>query len=168
MKPRKHSLLRRALRHLLRNAIHDVMDHEIHVFGDRSRLHMASSAHMMSTLFNLSSGSITVGEFTFTGHNVSILTGTHDIESRLQARMENVPRSGRDVVIGKGVWIGSNATILGPCNIGDHAVVAAGALVTNDVPAGAIVAGVPARVLRMVDGTLTTLSRQQSDHQQVR
>lgn len=52
------------------------------------------------------------------------------------------------VVIGNDVWIGSRAMILGGVNIGDGAVVGAGAIVTKDVPAYAIVAGVPARIIK--------------------
>jgi maltose O-acetyltransferase len=50
--------------------------------------------------------------------------------------------------IGRDVWIGANAVILGGITIGDGAVVAAGAVVTNDVERGVIVAGNPAREMR--------------------
>jgi acetyltransferase-like isoleucine patch superfamily enzyme len=54
----------------------------------------------------------------------------------------------RPVVIGDRVWIGARATVLKGVTIGDGACVAAGSVVTRDVPAGATVAGVPARVVR--------------------
>ena len=53
---------------------------------------------------------------------------------------------------GKKVWIGANATILPGVTIGDHAIVAAGAVVTKDVPANVIVGGVPAKVIGIVGG----------------
>ena len=53
--------------------------------------------------------------------------------------------------MGKGVWVGSQATILPGVTIGDDAIVAAGAVVARDVPAGAIVAGVPARKIKSID-----------------
>jgi putative colanic acid biosynthesis acetyltransferase WcaB len=51
-------------------------------------------------------------------------------------------------VIGDGVDIGANAVVLGPIQVGDGAVIGAGSVVVKDVPAGAVVAGNPARVLR--------------------
>ena len=49
--------------------------------------------------------------------------------------------------IGKSVWLGSHVTVLPGITIGDGAIVAAGAVVTKDVPAGTTVAGVPAQII---------------------
>ena len=54
------------------------------------------------------------------------------------------------IVLGKNVWVGSNSTILQGVTIGDNAVVAAGAVVTKDVPADTVVGGVPARKLKTI------------------
>ena len=57
----------------------------------------------------------------------------------------------KKVVLGKNVWVGAHATILPGVTIGDNAVIAAGAVVTKDVPANAVVGGVPAKVLKMIE-----------------
>lgn len=115
------------------------------VFGDEGRLKVHKSAQVHNATFNTVSGTITIEAHAFFGHGVSVLTGTHDITKEGAARSRSFPRRGRDVVIEEGAWVASNATILGPCVIGEHAVVAAGAVVTGDVPARTIYAGVPAR-----------------------
>ena len=58
------------------------------------------------------------------------------------------PTSKGDIVIGDGVWVGHGVIILSGVTVGDGAVIAAGAVVTDDVPAHAVAAGVPARVVR--------------------
>ena len=118
------------------------------IFGPAERVTIAEGANVQNALFNVSSGSIRVERDAFFGHGVSLLTGTHDPQVTGPERKHAIPREGRDIVVGEGAWIASNATILGPCRIGAHAVVAAGALVKDDVPDYAVVAGVPARTVR--------------------
>ena len=65
------------------------------------------------------------------------------------AYQDGSPTSKGDVIIGSDVWIGTEAMILSGVNIGHGAVIAARAVVTRDVPPYAIVAGVPARVVRL-------------------
>ncbi|WP_269928684.1 DapH/DapD/GlmU-related protein [Kocuria massiliensis] len=90
-------------------------------------------------------GGVVVGDDTLIGHNVLIATLNHDMDPAYRADMH----PGR-VIIGTRVWIGSAARIMPGVSIGDGAVVAAGALVTQDVPARTVVAGVPAKPLRKV------------------
>lgn len=120
------------------------------VYGDPARLHISPTAVVNNALFNLSSGEITVGDHAFFGHNVSVLTGTHDWTKFGAERQSAVPKSGRDVVIEEGVWVSSNAVIVAPCRIGANAVVGVGALCLGDVDPYTIVAGNPARVLRTI------------------
>ena len=54
------------------------------------------------------------------------------------------------IVLGKNVWVGANATILRGVTIGDNAVVAAGAVVTKDIPADTVAGGVPAKAIRKI------------------
>ena len=56
------------------------------------------------------------------------------------------------MVIRKNAWIGAGATILPGVTVGEDAIVAAGAVVTKDVPSGAILGGVPAKHLKQIEG----------------
>jgi acetyltransferase-like isoleucine patch superfamily enzyme len=66
---------------------------------------------------------------------------------RAGTRIDDQGTDSRAVVIGDDAWLGAHAVVLPGVRIGEGAVVGAGAVVTRDVPAGAIVAGVPARVI---------------------
>ena len=120
------------------------------VYGDPERLHIHPTAVVNNAMFNLSSGEVTIGEYAFFGHNVSVLTGTHDWTKFGAERQVAVPTAGRDVVIEEGAWVSSNATIVGPCRIGAHSVVGVGSLVLRDVEPYTIVAGNPAKVRREI------------------
>jgi glycosyltransferase involved in cell wall biosynthesis/acetyltransferase-like isoleucine patch superfamily enzyme len=120
------------------------------IYGDPDRLHIAPTAIVNNALFNLSSGNVTIGDYAFFGHNVSVFTGTHDWTKFGRERQLAVPESGRDVIIEEGAWVSSNATIVAPCRIGAHSVVGVGSLVLKDVEPYTIVAGSPAKVLRTI------------------
>lgn len=90
-------------------------------------------------------GGIAIGDGCQIGHNVVFATLNHLTSP--EERHITVPAP---ILLGRNVWIGSNSTILPGVTIGDNAIVAAGAVVTGDVPAGAIVGGVPARLIRMI------------------
>lgn len=79
------------------------------------------------------------------GMNVVIATLNHGLD--LATRNTTFPYP---VVIGKNVWIGSNATILPGVTIGDNSVVAAGAVVTKDVSENTVVAGVRAKFIKKI------------------
>jgi acetyltransferase-like isoleucine patch superfamily enzyme len=118
--------------------------------GDASRLRIHDTAVVNNALFNVSGGTITVGKDAFFGHDVAILTGTHDIEKFGLERQMTFPRSGRDVVIGDGVWLASHVLVLGPVTIGEHSVVAGGSLVREDIEPYTVVAGRPAKVVKKI------------------
>lgn len=115
------------------------------LWGPAERVHLSAETCLCNTLFNTLSGEIFIDDYTFCGHNVSILTGTHNPSKINEERMD-FPIEGNDIHIGTGVWIGSNATILGPCTINDNAVVAAGSVVLPNtiIGDGELWAGVPA------------------------
>lgn len=122
------------------------------VWGDKNRLHISPLAAVFTCFFNTNSGEITVGDYTFAGSNVSILAGSHDMFLEGLSRRDAEIKQGCDIVIGKGVWLASGCTILGPCSIGDNAVIAAGAVVVpgTEVPANTLYAGVPAKLVRKI------------------
>jgi acetyltransferase-like isoleucine patch superfamily enzyme len=123
-------------------------DHALRILGgDRQ----AASQIPASVLFNTRSGEIVVGDETVFGEDVHVLTGKHLAmweAGPAGLPLHHVPDSGRDIRIGRGCYIGSGAILIGPLEIGDHAVIGAGSVVTRNVPARAFVAGVPARVIR--------------------
>lgn len=121
------------------------------IWGDAGRLTLGVHVYPNNALFNTTSGTILVEDYVFFGHDVSLLTGTHDIQKRNLDRMWAVPPEGRDIVIRSGAWIASGATILGPCEIGAHAVIGAGSLVTGEVKPGWFYAGTPARPISKIE-----------------
>lgn len=91
-------------------------------------------------------GGVTLGDGCQIGHNVVFATLNHGLEPADRGTTYPAP-----IVLGCNVWVGSNATILQGVTIGDNAVVAAGAVVSRDVPANTIVGGVPARIIKRID-----------------
>lgn len=97
------------------------------------------------TLVNVYSGYIYIDEYSFFGQRCMLIAGAHDISKRGKERKVAIPKEGHDIKIGKGVFIGSGAIIIGPCTIGDDAVIGAGSVVTSgDYESGCLYAGNPA------------------------
>ena len=90
-------------------------------------------------------GGITIGDGSQIGHNVVFATLNHFIEAEKRKMTYSAP-----IVLGKNVWVGSNATILQGVTIGDNSVIGAGAVVAQDIPANAVAVGVPAKVIRHI------------------
>lgn len=91
-------------------------------------------------------GEIRMGDGVRIGAHTSILGFNHSISTDRPIHQQDTWSKG--ITLGDDVWIGSNATILDGVTVGDHVIVGAGAVVTKDVPAWAVVAGNPARVIR--------------------
>ncbi len=91
-------------------------------------------------------GGIELGDGAMLGHNVVLATINHDLSPRKKRKNHYAP-----IKIGAHVWIGSNATILPGVSVGEWSVVAAGAVVTKDVPPYTVVGGVPAKIIKNVD-----------------
>ncbi len=89
-------------------------------------------------------GGITIGDGTLIGHGSTLTTLNHHVDPDRRADMVPAP-----IRIGRKVWLGATVTVVPGVTIGDGAIVGAGAVITKDVPANAIVAGVPAKLIRM-------------------
>ena len=90
-------------------------------------------------------GCITIGDGCQIGHNVVFATLNHGLTPEDRKTTYPAP-----IVLGKNVWIGSNATILQGVTIGDNAVVGAGAVVTKDVAPNTVVGGIPAKFIKAI------------------
>lgn len=96
-----------------------------------------------------SAESIVIGNHVLIGANASIYdTDFHPIDA--ESRRLNKPAKTSPIVIEDDVWIGASATILKGVRIGNGSVIAAGSIVTRDIPPNVLAAGVPARVIRVL------------------
>ena len=142
------------------HAIHPYLYDTHVIYGDPGRLKIGVRVGLANTLFNLSSGHITVGDRTIFGHNVQCITGTHLFHDGQRVSMweelddgsygggkKEVPEGGRDIFIGTGCFIGSGVILIGPIKIGKNSIVGAGAIVTRDIPSNSIVMGQNAKIV---------------------
>jgi maltose O-acetyltransferase len=91
---------------------------------------------------------ITLGKHVVVSHRVTFISSTHEVSN--YGRRVGQLRGG-PIVVGDGTWIGANATILPGVTIGRGAIVAAGSVVSKDVPANVVVAGVPATSVKLLE-----------------
>lgn len=96
----------------------------------------------------LDQGGITIEDGVFIGPEAKILTEAHPEQPEIRHTLQTEP-----VVIRRKAWIGAGAIILPGVTVGENAIVAAGAVVTKNVPDNTIVAGVPAKTLRRINTT---------------
>lgn len=94
----------------------------------------------------LDMGGITIEDHVLVGPKVNLITENHPLIPSDRRALIAKP-----ILVKRNAWIGAAATILPGVSIGENAVVAAGAVVTTDVPANTIVAGVPARIIKSID-----------------
>lgn len=121
------------------------------IFGNPNKVKIGKNVFQTNVILNVSSGRIIIGDNVIFGHGVMLVTGTHDYRKVGIERKKAWPRSGRDIVIEDGVFIGSGAIILGNVRIGRNAVVGAGSVVTENVEPDTLVAGIPAKFIRKIE-----------------
>lgn len=114
-------------------------------YGDNISLGRNFYANHHCTI--LDAAKVTIGDNVLLGPNVTITTAGHPLEP--SQRKQGLEQAAA-ITIGDNVWIGAGATILAGVIIADNSVVAAGAIVTENVAADSLVAGVPAKFVRNI------------------
>jgi len=117
----------------INNAVGDV------IIGDHTRV----------GLHNTIIGPVRIGNHVNLAQGITVTALNHNF-SDPDRRIDEQGISTTPVTIGDDIWIGANAVILPGVSIGNHSVVAAGAVVTKDVPPRSLVAGVPARIIKEI------------------
>ena len=112
--------------------------------GDEIRIARNVFVNQNCTFYDL--GGLDIADDVMIGPNVSIITTGHPLEPS-QRRKVTI---GKPIVIESNVWIAAGATIIGGVTVGENSVVAAGTVVTKDVPPNTLVGGAPARVIRSI------------------
>ena len=117
----------------INNAVGDVM------IGDHTRI----------GLHNTIIGPVIIGSHVNLAQGITVTALNHNFEDS-EKRIDEQGVSTSAVVIEDDIWIGANAVVLPGVTIGHHSVVAAGAVVTKDVPPPSLVAGVPAKIIKQI------------------
>ena len=117
----------------INNAVGDVM------IGDHTRV----------GLHNTIIGPVIIGNHVNLAQGITVTALNHNFEDS-NKRIDEQGVSTNAVIIEDDIWIGANAVILPGVTIGHHSVVAAGAVVTKDVPPHSLVAGVPAKIIKQI------------------
>lgn len=117
----------------INNAVGDV------VIGDYTRI----------GIHNTIIGPVCIGSHVNLAQGITVTALNHNFEDK-EKRIDEQGITTKPIIIGDDVWIGANAVILPGVTIGKHCVVAAGAVVTKDVPDNSIVGGVPAKEIKKI------------------
>jgi acetyltransferase-like isoleucine patch superfamily enzyme len=124
--------------------------HDFCISGDLSRFRIDPTSHIKSGTFIECSGGVSIGRYFHSGRGLTIFSTNHNYRSETTIPYDDEDLPG-PVVIEDFVWFGANVSVVPGVTIGEGAVVAMGAVVTRDVPPGAVVAGNPARVVGQRD-----------------
>ena len=123
----------------------------LRTFSPTARILLDEGVELSGTSITARSKTIHIGRHTLIGPNCAIMDADfHALWPAETRHLEPAPERDADVTIGAHVWVGMRCLILKGVNIGDGSIIAAGSVVTRDVPAGCLAAGSPARVIKML------------------
>lgn len=111
------------------------------------RLRLGNNVSIQNNCYLSCEGGLEIGENVSIGHGTSILTTEHSYQDH-SIPIKNQPIVFKATKISNNVWIGAKATILAGITIGEGAIIGAGSVVTKNVEKNAIVAGVPAKLIK--------------------
>lgn len=117
------------------------------IVGDPTFLEMHAHSEINTGCFIVAKAPVIIGENSTLAYQVSLFTSAYP-NGPWNKLAKIYPKVREGISIGRDVWIGARAVILPGVNIGDFSIVAAGAVVTKDVPSGVLVAGCPATIKR--------------------
>ena len=119
----------------------------VDVAGDLTKFSIHPTSHLKSDTYVECSGGVTIGRYFHPGRGLTIFSTNHDYDGG-----DKIPYGETDllkpVVICDFVWCGANVSIVPGVTVGEGAIIAAGSIVTKDVPPHAVVGGNPAKVIK--------------------
>ncbi|MET3558114.1 acetyltransferase-like isoleucine patch superfamily enzyme [Streptococcus rupicaprae] len=138
---------RRVVEQLTKEEIDETVTINVPFQTDFGRhMHFGKHIYVNKDVFMVDLGGIFIEDEVLIGPRVKLISVNHPLKPADRHKLEL-----KSVTIKKNAWIGADATILPGVTVGENAVVAAGAIVSKDVPANTVVAGVPAKVIRIIE-----------------
>lgn len=124
------------------------------LFDIQPQLHIGKNFHSTRDLTIQCARKIIIGDNVLCASNVFLIDYNHGTNPMCENYLDNALEISEGINIKDGVWIGNNVIILGNVTIGEKAIIAAGAVVTHSVPPYTIVAGNPARIIKVYNHSL--------------
>ena len=149
---RKKGVIRIAQRYMLCKSLgagvgDNVSIHDNVFFFNIENMKFGNNVSVHPMCYFQASGGIEIGNDVSIAHGVTLMTQNHAYEDK-NIPIKDQPVISKPIIIEDNVWIGAKVTVLYGRRIGKNSVIAAGAVVTKDVPPNTVVAGVPARVIK--------------------
>lgn len=116
------------------------------LLGGDGELIIGENAGIRGVEFNVEHGRMEIGELCMFSYGITLRN--HDSHCIIEPKSGDVLNPTKDVVLGRHVWVGQNATILKGCNIGADSVIGFGSIVTKNCPPGSVMTGIPAKIVK--------------------